>query len=95
MHVTRGDLCGTVVTAGFQREIGGLAIVTRVSSSARVVCTGEYRVVDYQGTIFSLATGKYRVRLFEAVEDGEPQQLSTGIVTVVPPTFVPLDARNR
>jgi hypothetical protein len=95
MRVTRGELCATVVTAGFTREIGGLAIVTRVRSNPDFVCIGQFQVVDYQGTIFSLPSGKYRVRLFEAVEDGKPQQLSTGIVTVAPPNIVTLDARNR
>jgi hypothetical protein len=94
MRVTRGALCATIVTAGVTLEIGGLAIVTRVSSNPNIVCLGEYQVVDYAGTIFSLPSGKYRVRIFEAQEDGKPQQISTGIVTVLPPGFA-VDVRNR
>jgi hypothetical protein len=95
MRVTRGALCATVVTAGVKREIGGLAIVTRVSSNPGIFCIEQYSVVDYAGTVFSLPSGKYRVRIFEAQEDGKPQEISTGIVTVVPANWVAVDARNR
>ena len=94
VRVTRGALCATIVTAGVKREIGGFAIVTRVSSHPGIFCIDSFQVVDYQATIFSLPSGKYRVSVFEAVEDGKAQQISTGIVTVSPPDWVTINARN-
>jgi hypothetical protein len=95
MRVTRAGLCATIVSAGVKREIGGLAIVTRVSSNPGIFCIDSFQVVDYAATVFSLPSGKYRIRIFEAQEDGKPQEISTGIVTVVPANWAAVNARNR
>jgi hypothetical protein len=85
VRVTRGAMCGTIVTAGVNRELGELAIVARVSDNPRLACIGQYLVVDYEGTITSLRGGRYQVRIFESVTDGKPQLISSGMVTVLPP----------
>jgi hypothetical protein len=91
VSVTRQAMCATIVSAGVSRAGDQLAVVARVAPNPAALCASGLStfVVDYGGIINSVNSGTYRVRVFEAVADGEPKLIGSGTVSVSP-AFGPL-----
>lgn len=84
VSVTRPAMCATIVNAGVSRRADELAIVAHVAPNPAALCASDLPtfVVDYGGIINSVRAGTYRVRVFEAVADGEPKLIGSGTVSV-------------
>ena len=91
LSVTRPAMCATIVSAGVSRRGDQLAIVAHVAPNPAALCAAVVQtlVVDYGGIINSVGVGTYRVRVFEAVADGEPKLIGSATVNVSP-AFGPL-----
>jgi len=86
VSVTRQAMCATIVSAGVSRRGDELSVVARVGANPAALCAmgSSTFVVDYGGIINSVNPGTYRVRVFEAVADGEPKLIGSGTVSVSP-----------
>ena len=84
VQVARPDLACTLAEASVGRVAGTLTVVARVSGDPAALCAGGF-VVEYAGLIEDLASGQYRVRIYEAVGSGRPRLLGTRTVTVLAP----------
>ena len=86
VSVTRPAMCATIVSAGVSRRGDELAIVAHVAPNPAALCAAVVQtlVVDYGGIINSVKPGTYRVRVFEAVADGEAKLIGSGTVSVSP-----------
>jgi hypothetical protein len=84
VSVTRQAMCATIVSAGVSRRGDELSVVARVAPNPAALCISDLQtfVVDYGGIINSVRAGTYRVRVFEAVADGEPKLIGSGTVNV-------------
>jgi hypothetical protein len=86
VSVTRQAMCATIASAGVSRRGDELAVVARVGTNPAAECAIDVPpfVVDYGGIINSVNPGTYRVRVFEALADGEPKLIGSGTVSVSP-----------
>jgi hypothetical protein len=84
VSVTRQAMCATIVSAGVSRRGDELSVVARVSPNPAAQCASDVPplVVEYGGIINSVNPGTYRVRVFEAIADGEPKLIGSGTVSV-------------
>lgn len=81
-------VCAPVVDAKVSRNTGRIDVVSRVSSNPAALCaagsvTGA--VVEYTGTVAVLSAGSYRVRVFEARDDGDAKLIGDGTAIVASP----------
>jgi hypothetical protein len=86
VSVTRQAMCATLVSAGVSRVGDAIAVVARVAPNPAAQCASDSPnlVVDYGGIINSVGAGTYRVRVFEAIADGEPKLIGSATVNVSP-----------
>ena len=84
VRVTRGAMCATIVSAAVSRGVSQVDVVSQVSSNPAAVCAAiiSTAVVDYTGTVNSLASGTYRIRVFEGVGNGTPKFIGSVLVTI-------------
>ena len=88
IRVTRHALCGTLVSAAVHRGVGEIDVVSRLSNNPSALCAAtipDFIVVDYSGTVSSLAAGTYRIRVFEGEGYDPPRFVGSVSVTVAPP----------
>jgi hypothetical protein len=74
VRVTRHALCATLVSAAIKRGVNEIDVVSHVSNNPAAFCAATIpanHLVEYAGTVSSLAVGMYRIRVFES-EGNEP-----------------------
>jgi hypothetical protein len=74
VRVTRHALCATLVSAAVNRGAGEIDVVSHVSNHPAALCAATIpanHLVEYTGTVSSLAVGMHRIRIFES-EGNEP-----------------------
>lgn len=84
IRVTRPVMCALAVSAAVSRAPHRIDIVSHVSPSPATLCAGDLSsmVVDYTGSVGSLAQGPYLVRVFEGEGDGTPRFIGSATVNL-------------
>jgi len=85
--VTRVAMCATEVNAAVRRSPSHLDIVAHVWPNPGALCLASVSnaVVDYTGTVISLAPGPYLVRVFDGNTEGSPPFIGSLSISVPSP----------
>ena len=85
IKVTRPAMCATIVNSFIWRGTYQIAIVSHVSPDPTANCAPipPNEVVDYTGSIFGLAHGRYLIQIFEGEGDRPPGFMGSVYIDVI------------
>jgi hypothetical protein len=81
VQVARPDLACTVAEASVSRVAMTLTVVARVRVNPVALCARGW-VVEYSGVIENLVSGRYHIRIYEALGSDRPRWIGAKTVTV-------------